>query len=131
VTAAQASGRPSVISMSLGGAPSRAIDRAVSAAVAAGVHVVVAAGNENQNAAVSLPLGCAYPFTNSISLFRTLAQREFPRLLLLEQVILTIPGHSSLTLGKITLIFKLSSVVLNLRSVQTWIYLHRVFPSPL
>lgn len=42
--------RPAVISMSLGGPASTATDNAVAAAVAAGVTVVVAAGNENQDA---------------------------------------------------------------------------------
>ncbi|CAE6445084.1 unnamed protein product [Rhizoctonia solani] len=42
-------GRPSVINMSLGAPANDAIDRAVVKAVAAGVHVVVSAGNDNVN----------------------------------------------------------------------------------
>ena len=41
---------PAVANMSVGGGASRALDQAVRAAVAAGVTVVVAAGNETQNA---------------------------------------------------------------------------------
>ncbi|EJD48983.1 subtilisin-like protein [Auricularia subglabra TFB-10046 SS5] len=50
VTRAQQTGRPSVINLSLGGHISSALDRAVTGAVSQGVHVVVAAGNENQDA---------------------------------------------------------------------------------
>jgi len=46
-----ASGRPSVVAMPLGGSASTAVDNAVAALVAAGVHVVVAAGNNNANVA--------------------------------------------------------------------------------
>lgn len=49
------SGRPSVISMSLGGGVSRALDSAVTAAVGQGIHVVVAAGNEAADASTSSP----------------------------------------------------------------------------
>ncbi|KAG9126046.1 subtilisin-like serine protease [Ceratobasidium sp. 392] len=52
---AQQSGKPSVISMSLGGGVSRALDQAVTAAVGAGMHVVVAAGNEAADANTSSP----------------------------------------------------------------------------
>lgn len=52
---AATSGKPSVISMSLGGGVSTALDRAVTAATAAGVHVVVAAGNEAADANTSSP----------------------------------------------------------------------------
>ncbi|QRW14048.1 subtilisin-like protease 8 [Ceratobasidium sp. AG-Ba] len=52
---AQQSGKPSVISMSLGGGVSTALDRAVTAATTAGVHVVVAAGNESADANTSSP----------------------------------------------------------------------------
>ena len=53
--AAATSGKPSVISMSLGGGASRALDNAVTAATSAGVHVVVAAGNESADANTSSP----------------------------------------------------------------------------
>ncbi|KDN39139.1 hypothetical protein RSAG8_09046, partial [Rhizoctonia solani AG-8 WAC10335] len=52
---AAASGRPSVISMSLGGGVSRGLDSAVTTAVGAGIHVVVAAGNEAADASTSSP----------------------------------------------------------------------------
>ncbi|KAH8836112.1 serine protease [Flagelloscypha sp. PMI_526] len=44
-------GKPSIISMSLGGSAIATVDAAVEAAVASGVHVVVAAGNSNADAA--------------------------------------------------------------------------------
>ncbi|KAG8772960.1 subtilisin-like serine protease [Serendipita sp. 397] len=47
--------RPAVVNMSLGGPPSRALDAAVSAAVAGGLPFVVAAGNETQDANNSSP----------------------------------------------------------------------------
>jgi subtilisin family serine protease len=43
-------GGPSVANMSLGGGASTALDNAVNSAVSAGVHVAVAAGNDNANA---------------------------------------------------------------------------------
>ncbi|KAH8916104.1 serine protease [Atractiella rhizophila] len=48
--AGAASGRPSVINLSLGGSASTSVDSAVSGAVSAGVHVTIAAGNDNANA---------------------------------------------------------------------------------
>lgn len=42
--------RPAVANMSLGGGASSALDKAVANAIKAGVHFVVAAGNEDQNA---------------------------------------------------------------------------------
>lgn len=53
--AAQKSGRPSVMNMSIGGPVNRALDAASDNAVAAGVHVVVAAGNETQDSNNSSP----------------------------------------------------------------------------
>lgn len=47
--------RPAVANMSLGGAKSTAVNSAVARAVAAGVTVVVAAGNENTNACNKSP----------------------------------------------------------------------------
>ncbi|CAE6447495.1 unnamed protein product [Rhizoctonia solani] len=52
---AASSGRPSVISMSLGGGVSRALDQAVTAATQQGIHAVVAAGNEAADANTSSP----------------------------------------------------------------------------
>ncbi|KAG8785784.1 subtilisin-like serine protease [Ceratobasidium sp. 428] len=46
---AQASRRLSVMSISIGSAPDPALDKAVTNAVAMGMHVVVAAGNSNQD----------------------------------------------------------------------------------
>ncbi|KAH8832117.1 serine protease [Flagelloscypha sp. PMI_526] len=47
---ARSSGRPSIIQMSVYGDPSDAVDNAVTAAVNAGVHVVVCSGNNNTDA---------------------------------------------------------------------------------
>ncbi|CAE6420271.1 unnamed protein product [Rhizoctonia solani] len=55
VAEARRTGRPSVINMSLGGSANDALDRAVTKAVAAGVHVVVAAGNDNVDASGTSP----------------------------------------------------------------------------
>ncbi|KAJ7205370.1 serine protease [Mycena rebaudengoi] len=52
---AAASGRPSIVSMSIGGPTSEALDAAVAALTASGVHVVVAAGNDNADAANTSP----------------------------------------------------------------------------
>ncbi|PPR00624.1 hypothetical protein CVT24_005485 [Panaeolus cyanescens] len=52
---AKASGRPSVVSMSLGGSTATALDNAVASLTAAGIHVVAAAGNSNVNAANTSP----------------------------------------------------------------------------
>jgi len=53
--AALKSGRPSVINMSIGGPINQALDATAANAVQAGVHVVVAAGNEAQDASNSSP----------------------------------------------------------------------------
>jgi hypothetical protein len=50
ITQAVASGKPSVVSMSLGGSASRALDRAVEALTSAGIHIAVSAGNKNDDA---------------------------------------------------------------------------------
>ncbi|PFH47214.1 hypothetical protein AMATHDRAFT_50473 [Amanita thiersii Skay4041] len=52
---AGASGRPSVVSMSLGGGASTPLDDAVQQLTSAGIHVVVAAGNDNADAINSSP----------------------------------------------------------------------------
>uniref|UniRef100_A0A8H7Y437 Peptidase S8/S53 domain-containing protein n=1 Tax=Psilocybe cubensis TaxID=181762 RepID=A0A8H7Y437_PSICU len=46
-----ASGRPSIVSLSLGGSASTPLDNAIAAVTAAGIHAAVAAGNSNANAA--------------------------------------------------------------------------------
>jgi len=46
---AAASGRPSIVSMSLGGSGNTALDNAITSLTNAGVHAVVAAGNSNAN----------------------------------------------------------------------------------
>ncbi|KAF8645749.1 hypothetical protein AX16_007616 [Volvariella volvacea WC 439] len=51
LTQSRASGRPSVVNLSLGGSANTALDNAVASLTSAGVHVVVAAGNSNANAA--------------------------------------------------------------------------------
>jgi cerevisin len=48
-------GRPSIVSMSLGGSASRPLDQAVATLTRRGVHVVVAAGNDNEDASNSSP----------------------------------------------------------------------------
>lgn len=50
VAAKQRGYKGATINMSLGGGLSEALDQATNAAVSAGVHVIVAAGNENQDA---------------------------------------------------------------------------------
>ncbi|CAE6495929.1 unnamed protein product [Rhizoctonia solani] len=60
---AASSGRPSVISMSLGGAVSEALDQAATAAVGRGIHVVVAAGNDGADTDGSSPARAPAVFT--------------------------------------------------------------------
>lgn len=55
IQAAQKSGRPSIVSMSIGGSGSAALDNAANAAVQAGLYVVVAAGNEGIDASTQSP----------------------------------------------------------------------------
>jgi len=52
-----------VANMSLGGGKSRALERAVEAAIRSGVQFAVAAGNENQNACGSSPAATVYAVT--------------------------------------------------------------------
>lgn len=63
LTAASATGRPSIASASLGGGASTAIDAAVQALVDAGIHVVVAAGNSNVDAGTTSPARVAGAIT--------------------------------------------------------------------
>lgn len=51
------------VNMSIGGGESDALDLAVNAAVAAGLHVAVAAGNEDQDACSSSPARASGPIT--------------------------------------------------------------------
>ncbi|QLG74419.1 hypothetical protein HG535_0G03020 [Zygotorulaspora mrakii] len=53
----------STANMSLGGGKSPALDLAVNAAVAAGIHFAVAAGNENQDACSTSPASAEGPIT--------------------------------------------------------------------
>ncbi|KAJ3085040.1 serine protease [Quaeritorhiza haematococci] len=53
----------SVANMSLGGGRSRALDAAVNAAVAAGIHFAVAAGNDNRDACNYSPAAAVRPIT--------------------------------------------------------------------
>ncbi|KDR86145.1 hypothetical protein GALMADRAFT_261704 [Galerina marginata CBS 339.88] len=55
LSSARSSGRPSIVSMSLGGSASTALDNAIASLTSAGVHVAVAAGNSNTNAANTSP----------------------------------------------------------------------------
>lgn len=63
LTQARASGRPSVVSMSLGGSASTSLDNAVTSLTAGGVHVAVAAGNSNTDAASTSPARAASAVT--------------------------------------------------------------------
>ncbi|KAG8885737.1 subtilisin-like serine protease [Tulasnella sp. 332] len=55
IQAAQTSGHPSVITMSIGGSKSAAVDSAATSAIAAGVHVIAAAGNDAEDTANDSP----------------------------------------------------------------------------
>jgi len=50
-----ASGRPSIVNLSLGGGASLPLDKAVRVLTTLGVHVAVAAGNDNKDAAGTSP----------------------------------------------------------------------------
>ncbi|KAI8807671.1 peptidase S8/S53 domain-containing protein [Cladochytrium replicatum] len=63
VAAAKGKKIRSVANMSLGGGRSVAMDEASNAAVDAGVHLAVAAGNDNWNACYSSPASAAKPIT--------------------------------------------------------------------
>ncbi|RXW25686.1 hypothetical protein EST38_g147 [Candolleomyces aberdarensis] len=51
----QASGRPSIVSMSLGGGANSVLDNGVTSLTQAGIHVTVAAGNDNWDAGDTSP----------------------------------------------------------------------------
>jgi cerevisin len=55
LTQARSSGRPSIVSMSLGGGAATALDNAVASLTSAGVHVAVAAGNSATDAGSTSP----------------------------------------------------------------------------
>ncbi|KAF8167100.1 serine protease [Crassisporium funariophilum] len=55
ITSARASGRPSIVSMSLGGSASTPLDNAIASLTSAGIHVAVAAGNSNVDAGTTSP----------------------------------------------------------------------------
>ncbi|KZW02892.1 peptidase 1 [Exidia glandulosa HHB12029] len=59
VSRSMSSGRPSVINLSLGRGTSQALDRAVNSAADQGVHVAVAAGNDNIDAGETSPARAA------------------------------------------------------------------------
>ncbi|KAF7761567.1 hypothetical protein Agabi119p4_9559 [Agaricus bisporus var. burnettii] len=52
---AASTGRPAIASMSLGGSPSTVLDNAVASLTGSGIHVTVAAGNENSNSSNTSP----------------------------------------------------------------------------
>ncbi|KAJ7233714.1 peptidase S8/S53 domain-containing protein [Mycena haematopus] len=68
--AADPSHKGSVINMSLGGGKSRALERAVNGAVDAGLHVAVAAGNDNRDACNYSPAGAEKVVTVGASTIR-------------------------------------------------------------
>ncbi|GLB42668.1 putative peptidase S8 family protein [Lyophyllum shimeji] len=55
LSSARSSGRPSIVSMSLGGSASTSLDNAVATLTSGGVHVAVAAGNSNTDAGSTSP----------------------------------------------------------------------------
>jgi cerevisin len=60
---ARASGRPSIATLSLGGPANSALDYAISSLVGYGVHVTVAAGNDNTDASNTSPARVAEAIT--------------------------------------------------------------------
>lgn len=66
---AASSGRPSVVSMSLGGGAIQSVDDAVNALANQGVHVVVAAGNSNTDAGSTSPARAAGAITVGATTF--------------------------------------------------------------
>jgi len=55
LTQSKSTGRPSIVSMSLGGGATSTLDNAVASLTSGGVHVVVAAGNDGADAANTSP----------------------------------------------------------------------------
>jgi len=55
LTQSKSTGRPSIVSMSLGGGATSTLDNAVASLTSGGVHVVVAAGNDGTDAANTSP----------------------------------------------------------------------------
>ncbi|SJL16584.1 related to Alkaline serine protease ver112 [Armillaria ostoyae] len=67
IDAVEASGKPSIVSLSLGGSACTAFDNGIIAAINAGIHVVVAAGNDNTNASGTSPARVAAAITAGAS----------------------------------------------------------------
>jgi hypothetical protein len=64
----QVTGRPSIMSLSLGGGKNDAVNDAINAAAAAGVHNSISAGNDNGNDACTVsPAGASQAFTVAAS----------------------------------------------------------------
>ncbi|KAK0431766.1 serine protease [Armillaria borealis] len=63
IDAVEASGKPSIVSLSLGGSASTTFDNGIMAVINAGIHVVVAAGNDNTNASGTSPAHVAATIT--------------------------------------------------------------------
>ncbi|KAK0229692.1 serine protease [Armillaria nabsnona] len=63
IDAVEASGKPSIVSLSLGGSASTTFDNGIIAVINAGIHVVVAAGNDNTNASGTSPARVAAAIT--------------------------------------------------------------------
>ncbi|PPR05984.1 hypothetical protein CVT24_004621 [Panaeolus cyanescens] len=66
---ARSTGRPSVVSMSLGGGATTALDNAVATLTSAGIHVAVAAGNSNIDAGSTSPARAPSAVTVGASTF--------------------------------------------------------------
>ncbi|KAK0493677.1 serine protease [Armillaria luteobubalina] len=63
IDAVEASGKPSIVSLSLGGSASTTFDSDIISVINAGIHVVVAAGNDNTNASGTSPARVAAAIT--------------------------------------------------------------------
>jgi len=60
---ATTSGRPSVVSLSIGGPTNQALDSVIANLTSSGIHVVVAAGNSNVDAEDMSPAHCPSAMT--------------------------------------------------------------------